>query len=242
MKVKITQAELDDITERFVVDPDMLELLDEWWISAGYGGDADDLRSHGPRAASYRDSPEDFEDLNRAQQREFALWLCEQSQRRPVYTNPEIYEGPDVSDYEGMKVQFIPGEFKFPQVRASLDFVKFAEDLGLFADVRERVYAVYLNQKNRILGYRLVGSGDVRSSIASPVIIFGPAMILHAAGFAVLHNHPSRELDPSPEDKALAKRLIAGSELLSIHMLDFVVVGGNQYFSFRDEMPDLWQR
>jgi DNA repair protein RadC len=39
-----------------------------------------------------------------------------------------------------------------------------------------------------------------------------------------------------------AKRLIAGSELLSIHMLDFVVVGGNQYFSFRDEMPDLWQR
>jgi DNA repair protein RadC len=162
--------------------------------------------------------------------------------RRPIYLNPEIYEGPDVSDYEGMKVQFIPGEFRFPQVHAALDFVKFAEDLGLFADVRERVYAVYLNQKNRILGYRLVGSGSAHSSIADPVVIFGPAMILHAAGFAVLHNHPSRELDPSPEDKALAKRLIAGAELLSIHLLDFVVVGGNQYFSFHDEMPDLWQR
>lgn len=162
--------------------------------------------------------------------------------RRPIYLNPEIYEGPDVSDYEGMKVQFIPGEFKFPQVRESLDFVKFAEDLGLFADVRERVYAAYLNQKNRILGYRLVSSGAVDSTIVDMKVIFGPAMILHAAGFAVLHNHPSRGLDPSPEDKALAKRLIAGSELLSIHMLDFVVVGGNQYFSFRDEMLDLWQR
>jgi DNA repair protein RadC len=161
---------------------------------------------------------------------------------RPIYLNPEIYEGPEVSDYEGMKVQFIPGEFKFPQVREALDFVKFAEDLGLFADVRERVYAVYLNQKNRILGYRLVGAGSVSSSIADPRVIFGPAMILHAAGFAVLHNHPSRDLDPSPEDKALAKRLIAGSETLSIHMLDFVVVGGNEYFSFHDEMPDLWQR
>lgn len=240
MKVKITQAELDDIAERLVVDPEMLELLDEWWMSAGYGGDADDLRSYGPRAASYRDPLEDFEDMSRAKQREFALWLREQSQGRPVYTNPECFDGPDVSEYEGMHVQYKVGDFKFPKVSEALDFVKFSDKLGLFEDVRERVYAVYLSTDNKIIGYRLVSAGAIDASLADPKVIFGPALTLHAKSVALMHNHPSKSLTFSTQDKALAKKLISGGEMLDIALLDFVVVGDGKFLSLQEEMPGLF--
>lgn len=168
--------------------------------------------------------------------------MASNSRGRPVYINPEIFEGPEVSDYEGMKVQFTPGDFKFPQIREALGFVKFAEVLELFNDVRERVYAIYLNQDSRILGYRLVSSGAVDATIVDMKVIFGPAVILHAASFAVLHNHPSHKLTFSPDDKELAKRLLEVSKILGIRMLDFVVVGGNSFFSLYDDMPDLFQR
>lgn len=160
---------------------------------------------------------------------------------RSVASNPKCYEGPKISDYEGMKVQYVTGNFKFPKVDSVLDFVQFANDLAMFQDVRERVYAVYLNPKHQILGYRLVGAGTVDAALVDMKVVFGPAVTLHAASVAILHNHPSGSLHFSEADRTLAKMIYENCKLLNVRFLDFVVVGGGQFFSLSDDEPEFFQ-
>lgn len=218
--------------------------------------DLENLEDKLERAKAKRVSPRMlrfYEKLITDQQRvvEGAAALCNvedseddedlEDSNHPVFTNPDIFTSPDVSDYEGMRVQYIQGNFKFPHIHEALGFVKFADTLGLFSDVRERFYTVYLNSKNRILGYRLISAGGVDATPADMKIIFGPALALHASAIAFLHNHPTGELLFSQADKDTAMRLKDNSRMLDIRFLDFVVVGGGKFFSLHDEMPELFE-
>lgn len=53
--------------------------------------------------------------------------------------------------------------------------------------------------------------------------------------FIVVHNHPSGQVTPSPNDIALTRRLQACGELLGIALLDHIIVGGHTYLSMREE-------
>ena len=57
----------------------------------------------------------------------------------------------------------------------------------------------------------------------------------NAAALVFVHNHPSGDPQPSPEDKNLTKNLVWASQLLSIKVLDHIIIGHNRYFSFADE-------
>ncbi|MCB0307058.1 MAG: JAB domain-containing protein, partial [Calditrichaeota bacterium] len=64
--------------------------------------------------------------------------------------------------------------------------------------------------------------------------VFRSAILESAASIILLHNHPSGEVHPSPEDKSITKRLIESGRLLDVPVLDHIIIGSSSYFSFRE--------
>lgn len=100
---------------------------------------------------------------------------------------------------------------------------------------KEKFYVVCLDQKNRLLGEDLVSEGSLTEALVHPREVFAPAIRLRAAAVAVVHNHPSGDPKPSPEDKQLTKRLKQAADLVGIRLIDHVVVGDGRYVSFAEK-------
>ena len=102
----------------------------------------------------------------------------------------------------------------------------------------EKVLALHLNTKHRLIGVHTVSVGTLDSSLVHPREVFKAACLSNAGGLIVAHNHPSGDPTPSGEDRDLAKRLRQAGELLGVELLDFVIVTdpieGPGYHSFRE--------
>ena len=99
---------------------------------------------------------------------------------------------------------------------------------------REHFAAAYLDGKNVALGWRIIAIGTVSSCLVHPREVFRPALILGAVSVLVFHNHPSGDRTPSAEDMQVTARLAEAGELLGIRMLDHLILGGTEYYSFAD--------
>lgn len=99
---------------------------------------------------------------------------------------------------------------------------------------KEFFYTILLNGKNRILKYELISVGSLTSSIVHPRESFLPAIKYSAAAVIFAHNHPSGDPTPSQEDKLITRRLFEAGEILGIKVLDHVIIGDNNYYSFAD--------
>jgi DNA repair protein RadC len=62
--------------------------------------------------------------------------------------------------------------------------------------------------------------------------VFRPAIAEAAAGIVLVHNHPSGDPTPSPEDRAITGQMTAAGRLLGIPVLDHVIVAGDRWISF----------
>jgi len=100
---------------------------------------------------------------------------------------------------------------------------------------KECFWAVLLNGKNRFLKLVRVSEGSLTASLVHPREVFRPAILEAAAGLLCVHNHPSGDPAPSPEDLQITRRLVEVGRLIGIRVLDHVIVGENEYFSFADE-------
>jgi DNA repair protein RadC len=67
-----------------------------------------------------------------------------------------------------------------------------------------------------------------------PREVLKPAILLSAAGIVVLHNHPSGDPSPSQEDRDCTERLVAACRVVGISLLDHVIIGESNFFSFSD--------
>ena len=105
---------------------------------------------------------------------------------------------------------------------------------GLDAD-KEHFTMLALNNKNRVIGFKVVSTGSLTASIVHPREVFRAAIFLDAAGLIVVHNHPSGDPAPSREDIDITKRLKEGAELLGLRLLDHVILGDERFFSFSDK-------
>ena len=110
---------------------------------------------------------------------------------------------------------------------------------GVIADTtREHAVAIYLDPKNRPLGWRIISIGTDVMTPVKPLLVLQPAVLLGANALIFAHNHPSGDLEPSPEDKKLAETLSAACTLLGLRLLDNIIwteVGSTSYGPYARE-------
>jgi DNA repair protein RadC len=99
---------------------------------------------------------------------------------------------------------------------------------------REELRVVMLDTKNHVLRVVTVYQGNVSSSLVRVGELFRDAVRLNAAGVILVHNHPSGDPTPSPDDLHLTAEALAAGRLLDIQLLDHLVIGHDAYVSLRD--------
>lgn len=99
---------------------------------------------------------------------------------------------------------------------------------------REIFYVVLLTNKNRKIREVKISEGSLTASLVHPREVFNPVIRESAAAVIFVHNHPSGDPAPSPEDLEITRRLKEVGELMGVRVLDHVVIGQERYFSFSD--------
>ena len=99
---------------------------------------------------------------------------------------------------------------------------------------REELRVVILDTKNHVLRVQTVYQGNVSSSLVRVGELYRDAVRLNAAGVILVHNHPSGDPTPSPDDLHLTAEALAAGRLLDIGLLDHLVIGHDAYVSMRD--------
>jgi DNA repair protein RadC len=99
---------------------------------------------------------------------------------------------------------------------------------------REELRVLSLNTKNVVLRATTVYVGNVSASLVRVGELFRDAVRLDAAGIVLVHNHPSGDPTPSPDDLHLTAEAIAAGRLLDVDVLDHVVIGHDAWLSLRD--------
>lgn len=97
---------------------------------------------------------------------------------------------------------------------------------------QEHFYAIYLDSKNKIIDDKLLFIGTINASLVHPRDIFKEAYLLNAASIICIHNHPSGNPVPSKEDMLLTKDLTKIGVLMGIKVIDHIIIGENNYYSF----------
>jgi DNA repair protein RadC len=100
---------------------------------------------------------------------------------------------------------------------------------------RELFYVVLLNNKNRKIRDVKISEGSLTASLVHPREVYNPVIRESAAAVIFVHNHPSGDPAPSPEDIDITRRLKEVGEVMGIRVLDHVVIGRDRYFSFSDK-------
>lgn len=98
----------------------------------------------------------------------------------------------------------------------------------------EHFYAAFLNASGGLLHYGTIFKGTVQQSLANPREVLRLALQYDAAHYVVLHNHPSGDPEPSPEDVRITEQLRQASDLVGIPLMDHIIIGDNQYVSLKE--------
>ncbi|MFN3652645.1 MAG: RadC family protein [Armatimonadota bacterium] len=100
-------------------------------------------------------------------------------------------------------------------------------------EAREHLFALVLDARNQVRHRRRISTGTLTESLVHPREVFKEAFQFNAASLVLVHNHPSGDPDPSPQDIATTKRLQEGAKLLGIELLDHVIIGDGKWVSMK---------
>lgn len=104
---------------------------------------------------------------------------------------------------------------------------------NIFEDKKqEYFYCIYLDNKKKVIETKLLFMGTLNQSIVHPREVFKEAYLLSASSIICIHNHPSGNVQPSREDIELTKRLSSIGMLMGIKLVDHLIIGSDEYFSF----------
>ena len=101
---------------------------------------------------------------------------------------------------------------------------------------QEYFYALYFDNKQRLIDKRLLFIGTINKSLVHPREVFKYAYLYSASSIAIVHNHPSGDVNPSKEDIEITEALYELGRLNKIPLVDHIIVGNNSYYSFNDKV------
>ncbi|NTW93812.1 MAG: DNA repair protein RadC [Chlorobiaceae bacterium] len=101
-------------------------------------------------------------------------------------------------------------------------------------ETKEHLFVLHLNTKNRIIRHEIVSVGTLNASLIHPREVFKSAIRESAHAIILVHNHPSGDVEPSNADRQVTGILKQAGAILQIELLDHVIVGKENWFSFRE--------
>ena len=105
---------------------------------------------------------------------------------------------------------------------------------------QEELWVLLLDSRNQLIRIEQLYRGTLNSSSVRPAELFRMGIRHNAAAVIVVHNYPSGDPAPSPEDVQLTRTLIDGGHLIEMPVLDHVVVGLRGVISIKSMHPELW--
>lgn len=105
-----------------------------------------------------------------------------------------------------------------------------------FTDLdREACFILFMDTSNKVLKVESISEGGMTATILDPRIIFKKALeIKGTTQFIIAHNHPSGNLKASQADIQITKKIKEGGSLLELQLVDHLIIGHNDYYSFQD--------
>lgn len=98
----------------------------------------------------------------------------------------------------------------------------------------EEFKALFLDNQNHLITEETIHSGTVNKAVIYPRKVVERALHCHATGVIIAHNHPGGSLKPSDEDIKVTKAIKEALKTVDIYLLDHILIGGNEYFSFKE--------
>jgi DNA repair protein RadC len=160
----------------------------------------------------------------------------------------------DISLSQLMEIKGI-GEAKALQIQASIELgrrlarctagekisIRSPKDVAnlLMEDMRylqkEHFVCLFLNTKNHVIGQETLSMGSLNASIVHPREVFRAAIKRSSASIVCVHNHPSGDPAPSPEDVEITMRLVEAGEIIGIDVLDHIIIGDQHFISLKEQ-------
>jgi len=108
---------------------------------------------------------------------------------------------------------------------------------GKLINTKEQFIVLYLNRQNLIEGIERHSIGSMFGTVCDVSIIARTALASLSSGVILSHNHPSGNINPSEQDKAITKNIKNALDLFNIKLMDHIILPGNgnsNYYSFSD--------
>lgn len=99
---------------------------------------------------------------------------------------------------------------------------------------QEQMRVVLLDTKNRVNGIVTAYQGSVHTTVVRIGELFREAIRRNCNGMVIVHNHPSGDATPSPEDAAVTREIVKAGQLLDIDVLDHLVIGDQRFVSLKE--------
>ncbi|MBN1138881.1 MAG: DNA repair protein RadC [Anaerolineae bacterium] len=122
---------------------------------------------------------------------------------------------------------------ELPQIRCPADAANLVlSEMGVLE--QEHLRTLLLDTKNRVLAKREIYVGSLNTSLIRVGELFRPAIHANSAAIIVVHNHPSGDPTPSPEDVAVTRQIVEAGKLLDIEVLDHLIIGWQRWVSLKE--------
>jgi DNA repair protein RadC len=99
---------------------------------------------------------------------------------------------------------------------------------------QEELRVLLLDTRNRVVHIETVYRGSINSSQIRVAEIFKTAIRRNATNLIVIHNHPSGDPTPSPDDIAITRQILQAGELLDLKLLDHIIIGSGRFVSLKE--------
>jgi len=144
---------------------------------------------------------------------------------------------------------FEVGRRTIERPRERKEKIRTPEDIVTFfspclRDARHEIFKVILlDGANRIIRDYTVSEGTLNASVVHPREVFKPAVDELASAVILVHNHPSGNIAPSPEDRAVTQQMVEAGRCMGIPVLDHIIIAGKDYYSFaREGLIREWEK
>jgi len=104
---------------------------------------------------------------------------------------------------------------------------------------KEHLRVVLLSTRRHVLAVETVSIGGLDGTVVHPREVFRAAMQRAASALILVHNHPSGDPAPSPDDLEVTRRIIEAGRIVGIDVLDHIILGDRRYVSLR-ELYESW--